>query len=85
MSNEVKTIRQQVLQVVAKTAGIPEAKSENTLEQHGLDSMDRVEFVMDLEDAFGLEISDEDAQRLYAQPVQEWVQYIEARRAAATA
>lgn len=82
MSNEVKTIRQQVLQVVAKTAGIPEAKPENTLEQHGLDSMDRVEFVMDLEDAFGLEISDEDAQRLDAQPVQEWVQYIEARKAA---
>lgn len=82
---EVKTIRQRMLELLAHEAGIPldNVSAEKTLEQHGLDSLDRVEFLMAAEDAFHLEIPDTDGQRLDNQPVQEWIQYMEARRAAA--
>ncbi|RKQ83622.1 acyl carrier protein [Brockia lithotrophica] len=39
------------------------------------DSLDLVELVMELEDAFGLEISDEDAEKI--QTVQDVIEYIE--------
>lgn len=88
MPEEVKTIRQRVLEAVASVAGIhvDRVDPEKTLEAHGLDSVERIEMVMELEDAFGLiEISDADAQRLDPLPVQEWIQYMEARRTAAAA
>lgn len=83
--SEMKTIRQVVLETVARGAGFPvsDVEPEKSLEAHGLDSLDRVEFLMAAEDAFHLEIPDTDGQRLDNQPVQEWIQYMEARRAAA--
>lgn len=41
----------------------------------GADSLDVVEFVMELEDVFDIEISDEDAEKL--QTVQDVITYIE--------
>lgn len=50
-------------------------KEESTLESLGADSLNRVEFVMELEEAFGLEIKDEDAEKLST--VKDTVDYIQ--------
>ncbi len=50
-------------------------KEESTLESLGADSLNRVEFVMELEEAFGLEIKDEDAEKLST--VKDAVDYIQ--------
>jgi acyl carrier protein len=39
-------------------------REESTLESLGADSLNRVEFIMELEEAFGLEINDEEAEKL---------------------
>lgn len=52
----------------------PEASFKDDL---GADSLDVVELVMELEDEFDLEISDEDAEKITT--VGEVVQYIESR------
>jgi acyl carrier protein len=42
-----------------------DAIQENvTLESLGADSLNQVQFIMDLEEAFGIEINDEDAEKL---------------------
>ena len=81
---EVKTIQLRVLEVIGRSAGIDASavRPDTSLEDHGLDSIERVEFVMDLEDEFGIMIDDADAERLDKARVQEWVQYVEALRAA---
>lgn len=38
--------------------------AESTTEDLGLDSLDKVEFVMAVEDAFSIEIADEDAEKV---------------------
>ncbi|MGQ9691973.1 MAG: acyl carrier protein [Thermaceae bacterium] len=47
------------------------------VEDLGADSLDTVELIMGLEDEFGLEISDEDAEKI--RTVQDAVQYIQSR------
>lgn len=37
---------------------------ESTLESLGADSLNRVEFIMELEETFGVEINDEEAEKL---------------------
>ncbi|MFN3925961.1 MAG: acyl carrier protein [Pseudanabaenaceae cyanobacterium] len=56
----------------------PEAHLQNDL---GADSLDTVELVMSLEEAFELEIPDEDAQGI--QTVQDVVNYIDSKKSAA--
>ncbi|MBA2307126.1 acyl carrier protein [Candidatus Dependentiae bacterium] len=48
---------------------------DSSLESLGADSLNRVEFVIELEDAFGIEINDEDAEKLAT--VGQIVDYIE--------
>ncbi len=50
-------------------------KEESTLESLGADSLNRVEFIMELEEAFGLEINDDEAEKLST--VKETVDYIQ--------
>ena len=50
-------------------------KEDSTLESLGADSLNRVEFVMELEEAFGIEINDEEAEKLST--VQQAVDYIQ--------
>lgn len=38
---------------------------QSTLESLGADSLNRVEFVMELEETFGVEINDEEAEKLH--------------------
>lgn len=70
-----------VKKIIVDRLGVDEA--EVTLEASfkedlGADSLDVVELVMELEDEFGIEISDEDAEKVTT--VGEVVTYIQARQ-----
>jgi len=55
---------------------VPEARF---IEDLGADSLDTVELIMGLEDKFGLEISDEDAEKI--RTVQDAINYIQSKQA----
>lgn len=58
----------------------PEAVTESaTLGDLGADSLDHVEFVMELEEEYGIEIEDRDAEALEPKPVSAWVAFVEGR------
>lgn len=63
--------------IIAKILKINETAiaEEATLESLGADSLNRVEFVIELEDTFGVEINDEDVEKLVT--VGQIVDYIE--------
>ncbi|MEY3996179.1 MAG: hypothetical protein RL344_522 [Pseudomonadota bacterium] len=69
MSNEIKNneIAARVIKIVAKQLGVVEAEVKNESSftaDLGADSLDNVELVMALEDEFGMEIPDEDAEKI---------------------
>jgi acyl carrier protein len=69
MSNEIKNneIAPRVIKIVAKQLGVVEAEVKNESSftaDLGADSLDNVELVMALEDEFGMEIPDEDAEKI---------------------
>ncbi|HEY9072281.1 MAG TPA: acyl carrier protein [Candidatus Ozemobacteraceae bacterium] len=79
MSNhfeEVKRIVVDKLQVDEKQVTL----NASFIEDLGADSLDTVELVMDLEEHFGIEIPDEDAEKL--KTVKDAVDYIEAKKKA---
>jgi len=82
---QVKSVRQRVLELVAAEAviAVDAVRPKETLEAHGLDSLDRVEVTMRLEDEFGIEVPDHDWQRLDGATVDGWVEYVEQRRGVA--
>lgn len=64
MSNEIAA---RVIKIVAEQLGVPEAdvKPESAFAADlGADSLDAVELVMALEDEFGMEIPDEEAEKI---------------------
>ncbi|MGB9601998.1 MAG: acyl carrier protein, partial [Limisphaerales bacterium] len=73
-----KTIEQRVKEIIVEQLGVkpeqvtPEAKF---IEDLGADSLDTVELVMALEEEFGSEIPDEEAEKL--QSVGDVIKYIE--------
>jgi acyl carrier protein len=77
--SEVKTIAQRVREVVALAMGLMIVTDEATASDLEMDSLDRMEVLMSIEDEFSIEISDTDAEKLLNQPVREWVQYVSAR------
>ncbi len=67
-----------VKQIIAEQLGVdePEIKNESSfIDDLGADSLDTVELVMALEEEFGLEIPDEEAEKIAT--VQDAVTYIE--------
>ena len=72
-------IQDKIVDIVCKHLGVdkgkvlPETSFVNDL---GADSLDTVELVMDMEEAFGLSIPDEDAEKI--QTVGNAVKYVEA-------
>jgi acyl carrier protein len=48
----------------------------------GADSLDAIECVMAIEDELGLQVSDQDTDKLAPARISEWVQYFEARMTA---
>ena len=64
MSEEIKT---KVIAMIAEQLG--KSESEVTMDSHfiddlGADSLDLVELIMSMEDEFGVEIADEDAEKI---------------------
>src|SRR6202167_60863 len=63
-----ETIQVCVLRVFATTQRIPleEGKPDSTFEELGIDSMDSINILFDLESEFDIEIKDEDAKKIQA-------------------
>jgi acyl carrier protein len=69
-----------VKQIVAEKLGVDEAKvipQASFVEDLGADSLDNVELVMELEHQFGIDIPDEEAQKI--QTVQDAIDYVTAK------
>jgi acyl carrier protein len=72
-----KTVEQKVIDIIVEQLKVsPEEVTleASFLEDLGADSLDLVELIMAMEEEFGLEISDEDAEKI--QTVQDAVNYI---------
>ena len=73
-----KELMEKVRQIISEQLGIDEAEitpSASFTEDLGADSLDQVELVMALEEAFDLEIGDEDAEKILR--VQDALDYVE--------
>jgi acyl carrier protein len=73
-----KELLEKVRQIISEQLGIDEAEitpSASFIEDLGADSLDQVELVMALEEAFDLEIADEDAEKILR--VQDALEYVE--------
>ena len=71
-------VEEKVKSIIVEQLGVDEAevvKEAKFIDDLGADSLDQVELVMALEEAFKLEISDEDAEKLTT--VGDAVKYIE--------
>ena len=77
----MSNIEQQVKKIVAEQLGVSEAdvKNESSVQDDlGADSLDTVELVMALEEAFGCEIPDEEAEKITT--VQLAIDYVNAHQ-----
>jgi acyl carrier protein len=61
-----ETIQDRVLRVIATTKRIPleSVRPDSTFEELGVDSLDRLNILFDLESEFDVEINDEDAKKV---------------------
>ncbi|RKW29445.1 MAG: acyl carrier protein [Kingella sp. (in: b-proteobacteria)] len=76
------SVEQKVKSIVAEQLGvaIEEVKNESSFQDDlGADSLDTVELVMALEEAFGCEIPDEEAEKITT--VQAAIDYVNAKQA----
>jgi acyl carrier protein len=80
MPMTVEEIEKKVVEIVAKQLNIEKAniqRESSFVNDLGADSLDTVELVMEMEEAFGISIPDEDAQKI--QTVGDAIQYVEKR------
>nr|WP_311419805.1 acyl carrier protein [Kingella denitrificans] len=76
------SVEQKVKSIVAEQLGVAveEVKNESSFQDDlGADSLDTVELVMALEEAFGCEIPDEEAEKITT--VQAAIDYVNAKQA----
>jgi len=72
------TTEEKVKQIISEQLGIEESEitsNSSFADDLGADSLDQVELVMALEEAFELEISDEDAEKIHT--VRDVLEYVE--------
>jgi acyl carrier protein len=73
-----KELMEKIRQIISEQLGIDEAEitpSASLMDDLGADSLDQVELVMALEEAFDLEIADEDAEKILR--VQDALEYVD--------
>ncbi|HZQ21789.1 MAG TPA: acyl carrier protein [Terriglobales bacterium] len=78
VSDKLKETTEKVKQIISEQLGVDEGEvtpSASFVDDLGADSLDQVELVMALEEAFSLEIPDEDAEKM--RTVQDAIDYIE--------
>ena len=65
-----ESIQDRVLRVIATTKRVPleSVKPESTFDSLGVDSLDRLNILFDLESEFDIEIDDEDAKQITSIP-----------------
>jgi acyl carrier protein len=76
----IMAVEQKVKQIIVEQLGVDEAQVDNNasfVDDLGADSLDIVELVMAFEEAFELEIPDEDAEKINT--VKDAIDYIEAK------
>lgn len=75
------SVEEQVKKIIVEQLGVDEAQVDATasfVDDLGADSLDVVELVMAFEEAFDIDIPDEDAEKI--QTVKDAVDYIEAKK-----
>ena len=83
-AEKLKEVSDKVKRIIGEQLGVDESEvtpKASFVDDLGADSLDQVELVMALEEAFDLEISDEDAEKIRS--VQDAVEYIEKHAKAA--
>ena len=76
---EVSNVEERVRQIIVEELGVDEAvvtANARFIDDLGADSLDTVELVMHFEEEFGIEIPDEDAEKITT--VQQAIDYITA-------
>jgi acyl carrier protein len=72
-----KTVERRVIEIIVEQLGVGEDEvtpEASFIDDLGADSLDLVELIMAMEEEFGLEISDEEAEKI--QTVQDVITYI---------
>jgi acyl carrier protein len=75
------SVEQKVKQIIVEQLGVDEAQVDqgaSFVDDLGADSLDIVELVMAFEEAFGIDIPDEDAEKITT--VKQAIDYIEAKK-----
>ena len=75
------SVEEKVKQIIVEQLGVDEGQVDSSasfVEDLGADSLDIVELVMAFEEAFDLDIPDEDAEKI--QTVKDAVEYIEGKK-----
>jgi acyl carrier protein len=78
MASDGKAVVEKVKQIIGEQLGVDESEvtpSASFVDDLGADSLDQVELVMALEEAFSVEIPDEDAEKI--RTVKDAIEYIE--------
>jgi acyl carrier protein len=73
-----KEVVEKVRQIISEQLGVDEAEvtpSASFIDDLGADSLDQVELVMALEEAFNMEVGDEDAEKILT--VQSAIDYVD--------
>ena len=77
----MSSVEQKVKQIIVEQLGVDEAQVDqgaSFVDDLGADSLDIVELVMAFEEAFGIDIPDEDAEKITT--VKQAIDYIEAKQ-----
>ena len=75
-----KTVERRVIEIIVEQLGVSEEEvtmEASFIDDLGADSLDLVELIMAMEEEFGMEIADEDAEKL--RTVQDVISFISAR------